>query len=677
MLTQLRQQCLKYDRLTGNTGRTEINGELYEELLSACQTNHGGIVFVVRDGVVRGTNSDGEVPSELEAAAKRLELTEKPSLLSIFDGLYLGAKESCMDYELYAFQPTEFYVKSCLAVSLLLAGAYIILVMLVYIMKYRMEKSHILEKNANLRIIQSISKIFSLSILVNVERNEYSIINAPPHIRELGKQTGSAAEFFECVGKYVVEQYSSVYRELTDPNVIGRLLADREHAEFVIQDKSGVWFRNIIIANEWNADDQISSFILVSRNIDEQKKKEIEDRESLVDAMEAARLANNAKTDFLRRMSHDIRTPISVIVGMADLGERFSGDGEKQKYCRDKVKTAAAYLLELVNDVLMVNRAVQGGLELERKAFRLGETVSDLKEIIEIQAEEKGVSFVCGDVWKVGLIGSQLHLRQILMNILTNAVKYTPSGGSVELLCGGQPLNDGKALVRFICRDTGIGMSEEFQKHMFEPFTQENPENADAFSGIGLGLPIVRMLTEKMGGTVKVMSKKNKGTCFIVEIPFEVDLTSCGTDMKNAEALKDRPLEGLTVLAAEDNELNLEIVRVMLEDMGANVLCASDGAEAVKIWENSEDGLIDAILMDIIMPGMDGVEAAGNIRKSLKKGSGEVAVIALSANVFDEDAELCMEAGMNAFISKPFSAEKLALMILSGAQTKGRANNVE
>ena len=147
--------------------------------------------------------------------------------------------------------------------------------------------------------------------------------------------------------------------------------------------------------------------------------------------------------------------------------------------------------------------------------------------------------------------------------------------------------------------------------------------------------------------------------------------------MKNAEALKDRPLEGLTVLAAEDNELNLEIVRVMLEDMGANVLCASDGAEAVKIWENSEDGLIDAILMDIIMPGMDGVEAAGNIRKSLKKGSGEVAVIALSANVFDEDAELCMEAGMNAFISKPFSAEKLALMILSGAQTKGRANNVE
>lgn len=670
--------CYRYQ----NSEIIAVNMELYENLMAGYKLDRGGIVYIVRDGVIHGTNNynkDGK-DTELIDAIKKSTCKAKMKQLRVRNGIYYGMKSSYKDYELYAFLPEEGFFNSRIAITLTFVGIYIILSMLVCLIRVDVEKRHINEVNDKLHIIKSISSMYAISILVDADRNRYEIITAPDYIHALDTPKTSASEMFKKISEtYISKDYQNTYLDFTNLNSIDERLKGKKYIEFNECSRNGVWFRNIIVPHKKLDNGHISSVIVVSINVDEQKKKELDYQKQLMQTTEEAMRANDAKTDFLRRMSHDIRTPINVIMGMVAIGNRFPNDHQKLQYCRDKIQSASSMLLELVNDVLIINKIDSGVFELEKKKFNLADIVNEVKSMTEVQAAEKKIEFEVADldIKEYMFMGSPLHLRQILANILGNAVKYTPPGGKIKLSFGEKAQSDGTRLIEFICQDTGIGMSEEFQKHMFEPFAQENVKNDMGFSGIGLGLPIVKKLTDKMSGYIRVESRQNEGTCFTVGIPLEpVNEMIHGENSKDGEAF-NQSMSGLKILLAEDNKLNTEIAQFMLEDSGATVINAQNGAEAVEIWENSKPGEIDAVLMDIMMPVMDGLEAAKRIRHSKKQGSDSIPIIALSANIFDEDRQLCKEAGMNDFISKPFVLNKFAETLLRALhkKTEGGTDN--
>lgn len=389
---------------------------------------------------------------------------------------------------------------------------------------------------------------------------------------------------------------------------------------------------------------------------------ELEYQKKLEQAIREAEQANRAKTDFLRRMSHDIRTPINGIRGMIEIGNHFPEDVQKQRECREKIWEASGFLLDLVNDVLDMNKLESGNIQLEEVSFHLSDVLHEVSSIIEVQAKEHGLSFRTvqehGTHWN--LIGSPLHLRQLFMNVLGNAVKYNKKNGSVSLSCREVSSDEETAVFEFVCADTGIGMGEEFQKSIFEPFAQENEAVHTSYSGTGLGLSIVKALVERMNGTITFDSEKGKGTTFYITIPFQID--------KNPPAEEEKPeeiscgagkLEKIPLLLVEDNELNMEIAEFMLENEGALVTKAWNGKEAVEMFEKSAPGTYPVILMDLMMPVMDGLEAARTIRSMAREDAASVAMIAMTANSFSDDVESCREAGMNEHLSKPLDFGKL------------------
>lgn len=390
---------------------------------------------------------------------------------------------------------------------------------------------------------------------------------------------------------------------------------------------------------------------------------ELEYQKKLEQAIGEAEHANMAKTDFLRRMSHDIRTPINGIRGMIEIGNHFPEDVQKQQECREKIWEASGFLLDLVNDVLDMNKLESGSIQLEEVSFNLSDILHEVSVIIEVQAKEHGLTFQIvqenGTHWN--LIGSPLHLRQMFMNVLSNAVKYNKKNGSVSIFCREVSSDEETAVFEFICADTGIGMGEEFRKRVFEPFAQENEAARTSYSGTGLGLSIVKALVERMNGSIKFDSEKGKGTTFYITLPFRID--------KNPPAEEKEPeeiscgtckLEKLQILLVEDNELNMEIAEFMLEEEGALVTKAWNGKEAVEMFEKSAPGTYPVILMDLMMPVMDGLEAARTIRNMQREDAASVAIIAMTANSFNDDVESCKEAGMNEHLSKPLDFGKLA-----------------
>lgn len=390
---------------------------------------------------------------------------------------------------------------------------------------------------------------------------------------------------------------------------------------------------------------------------------ELEYQKKLEQAIREAEHANMTKTDFLRRMSHDIRTPINGIRGMLEIGNHFPEDVQKQKECREKIWEASGFLLDLVNDVLDMNKLESGNIQLEEIPFNLSDVLHEVSVIIEVQAKEHGLTFHTvqenGTHWN--LIGSPLHLRQMLMNVLGNAVKYNRKNGSVSISCSEVSSDEETAVFEFVCADTGIGIGEDFQKRIFEPFAQENEAVRTSYSGTGLGLSIVKALVERMHGTIRFDSEKRKGTTFYITIPFKIDKNPPAEEKEPEEiSCNTSKLEKVRILLVEDNELNMEIAEFMLENEGALVTKAWNGKEAVEIFEQSVPGTYPVILMDLMMPVMDGLEAARTIRKMQREDAASVAIIAMTANSFSDDVERCREAGMNEHLSKPLDFGKLA-----------------
>jgi signal transduction histidine kinase/BarA-like signal transduction histidine kinase len=388
-------------------------------------------------------------------------------------------------------------------------------------------------------------------------------------------------------------------------------------------------------------------------------QKYAEQNRQLEEAKQAADQANSAKTQFLSHMSHDIRTPINGIIGMLDIADDNPDDPGKQAYCRKNIRTASNHLLSLINDVLDISMLESGTVHFAQEAFDIRQLVQECVDITREGALEKGIeiSTDTAGITHPYLTGSPLHVRQILINIVGNAVKYNREKGSIRIKAEETGTVNGTVQMKFRIDDTGIGMSDDFLKKIYEPFTQADNGARTQYAGTGLGMSITKQLVDQMGGQISVTSETGVGTSFTVQLPFkEADASALAPQ---AEETAADSLTGLHVLLVEDNELNQEIARYMLENAGAQVTCAGNGRQALEGLENSAPHQYDCVLMDIMMPVMNGLEAAEAIRKLNRKDLQEIPIIAMSANAYSQDVEKAKQAGMNGYLIKPIETRKM------------------
>ena len=372
-----------------------------------------------------------------------------------------------------------------------------------------------------------------------------------------------------------------------------------------------------------------------------------------------AEAAVRAKSEFLSHMSHDIRTPINGMMGMLDIAQAHLNNPEKMDLCLSKMRGAADQLLSLINDVLDMSKIETGSIQLVEEPFDMIRLLNGTLAVQEIIASEKSLTIeqdIEGAIEHPCVCGSPNYVRSILVNIISNAIKYTNPGGDIfvsarELSCDGEYVE-----FEFIVSDTGIGMSEEFAEHIFEPFTQEHAENRSSYQGTGLGMSIVKNLINKMKGTITLETKQGEGTTFTITLPVKLDMV-CFEETETEE--EETSIEGMKILLVEDNDLNLEVAQYILEDAGAEIIVARNGLESVELFEQSESDSFDVILMDVMMPVMDGLTATKKIRKLKRKDARTVPIIAMTANVFNEDIIAAKEAGMNEHIAKPLDFDKL------------------
>ena len=407
----------------------------------------------------------------------------------------------------------------------------------------------------------------------------------------------------------------------------------------------------------------------------QEQEKDEKYKAELLRTAKKAEAANEAKTEFLQRMSHDIRTPINGICGMINVADHYADNMEKQTECRAKIKEASHLLLELINEVLDMSKLESDEVVLEEIPFNLNSISEEILGVIEHMAAEQNIRIIWEEkeVTHWNLIGSPVHVKRILMNILSNAVKYNKENGYVYISCREIPSKQtAMTTLEFVCRDTGIGMAEAFQKRIFEPFAQEHAGSRTKFAGTGLGMPITKKLVEKMGGTITFESEEGVGTKFVVLIPFKIDMEA--DQRKEQENVSEKSIKGLHILLAEDNELNMEIAEFMLQNEGADVTKAWNGQEAVELFRKSKPGEFDVILMDIMMPVMNGYEATKLIRSLDREDARMIPIIAMTANAFTEDRLRAKEAGMDEHIPKPVDVKLLLKVIHKLTENRQKEN---
>lgn len=482
-----------------------------------------------------------------------------------------------------------------------------------------------------------------------------------------GVVTSATAQLNDILEKLVAPSHHEIMQYFFDLTTVndrlhGKLFISREYPS-----PQGIWRRATFIVQNRDTDDDVTEILYVTQIIDDYKQKELAYQQELVKAVESANQANTAKTDFLNRMSHDIRTPLNGILGMLDIAQKNETNPKALLECHEKMRTAAFHLKALVNDVLDMQRMETDRFFLEQIPFDIREILDNCWSMLEAQASRLDITLKKikpGSLKYPYLIGSPLHIRQIFMNLLSNAIKYNKPGGSISVhakIIGQVHQN---VIYKFIISDTGIGISPEFQKHIFEPFAQEDTGARTIYKGTGLGMAIVHRLVQEMGGTIQLKSEKNVGSTFTLILPFTIDEHQPSA---SAEIATDTPadLTDLHILVVEDNELNLEIAVFSLEAAGLNISTAINGLEAVRLFEKSKPYEYDIILMDIMMPVMNGLDAAKAIRGLSRPDAPTVPIIALSANAFAEDIQKSKNAGINEHLAKPLEMDKVLKVIAS------------
>lgn len=482
-----------------------------------------------------------------------------------------------------------------------------------------------------------------------------------------GVVTSATAQLNDILEKMVAPSHHEIMQYFFDLTTVndrlhGKLFISREYPS-----PQGIWRRATFIVQNRDTDDDVTEILYVTQIIDDYKQKELAYQQELVKAVESANQANTAKTDFLNRMSHDIRTPLNGILGMLDIAQKNETNPKALLECHEKMRTAAFHLKALVNDVLDMQRMETDRFFLEQIPFDIREILDNCWSMLEAQASRLDITLKKikpGNLKYPYLIGSPLHIRQIFMNLLSNAIKYNKPGGSISIHAKIIRQVHQNVIYKFIISDTGIGISPEFQKHIFEPFAQEDTGARTIYKGTGLGMAIVHRLVQEMGGTIQLKSEKNVGSTFTLILPFSIDEHQPSA---SAEIATDTPadLTDLHILVVEDNELNLEIAVFSLEAAGLNVSTAINGLEAVRLFEKSKPYEYDIILMDIMMPVMNGLDAAKAIRGLSRPDATTVPIIALSANAFAEDIQKSKNAGINEHLAKPLEMDKVLKVIAS------------
>ena len=517
-------------------------------------------------------------------------------------------------------------------------------------------------------LIESNSEVKTVILATNPEKDTYKLLSAAKNEKHF-LNTAPGTRFSELISAFandIDEQYREEYVKRFSLDTLKALVKQQhknEYYEFTVN-RNGEkhWIGAEAVAV--HPDNQDSMIVYSERIIDEAKREEEENRQVLQNALDMAEQANHAKTTFLNSMSHDIRTPMNAIIGFTALAASHIDDTALVSDYLQKISTSGEHLLSLINDILDMSRIESGSVKIEEEQVHLLELLWDIRTIVQPDIEAKQLDFFIDtkDITDEYVLCDKLHFSQIMLNLLSNAVKYTPEGGTIGILAAQKPFaRPNYASYEFKVQDNGIGMSEEFQEHVFETFTREQTQTVSGIQGTGLGMAITKNIVDMMGGTISVNSKAEEGTEFIVTMQFKI----CENDDKQnasneSDVLKTKiDLTGKKVLLAEDNELNREIVTAILEDAGVKVTSVKDGIEAVEAAAASVPGQFDLILMDIQMPLMDGYTATREIRTLRKPEIADIPIVALTANAFDSDKKKALKSGMNGYIAKPISMDKL------------------
>ena len=548
------------------------------------------------------------------------------------------------------------------------------------------EEAYRRQLEEQLKIFDNLARNFRNVYIANMEDGTAKILKLGDgyDLEAVTKLAGKTFPYQAVVDQWIAQRVhpddkERVARSLSLEN-LGRVFAERDDYAGVYRAIEDGKVRNYqfnlsklddhgsVIAGFQIIDDMIEEHLAAEKK---QREKEAAYQQELVAARDEADRANNAKTEFLLRMSHDIRTPLNGIVGMLDIADKFADDVDKQTECREKIRESSRVLLELVNEVLDMSKLESGEIVLEHAPFSLIDVSKDVFNAVMKQADERGIQIVqenCKLEHK-SFLGSPLHVKRLMMNIVSNAVKYNKEHGKVFITCREVSCDGGVATVEFKCRDTGIGMSPEFQRRLFEPFAQESASPRTKYAGTGLGMSIAKSIVDTMGGTISFESVQGQGTTFDVLLPLDIDPTD-GVAQEPQAAGAEASIAGMNILLVEDNELNMEIARFLLEEEGAHVTTAVDGQKGVEAFVASAEGFFDAVLMDIMMPVLDGYGAARTIRALDRADAAGVPIIAMTANAFVEDKLAAKEAGMNEHVAKPLDMQLLVQTVAGLVQAR-------
>lgn len=579
-------------------------------------------------------------------------------------GTFYGGKEEYNSYTLYAFFPAREVYGIRNVVMLVIAVLTVVFCLVLLLVRGQYLHDVQEQSQKRLRTINALSTAYTAIMLIQLEDGSMEVLKSGARALQNYKAHLTPERQEKQIGELVKEPYRKGLQEFSDMSTIAQRLKGHTSLTYSWECTNGRWLRCLIVPQRYSANGELRAVLVANRDITDEKQKELEFQRQLEKTAEDARRANAAKTDFLRRMSHDVRTPINGIQGMVEISRHYAGNEEKQEECRQKILAASGFLLDLVNNVLDMNKLESGEIKLEHRPFDLQKLLADTESVIDIQAREKGVELVCSNVQgeHLQVLGSPVHLRQVVQNIVSNAVKYTPAGGTVTVQCRECGMQDGVATFALTCADNGIGMSEEFQKKAFEPFAQENCKARTAYAGTGLGLAITKELVDQMGGSIRFESRQGEGTTFFLTLPLEVCTDAVPVPEAAPEPERAASIAGVRVLLVEDNELNMEIASFLLENAGAIVTRASNGQEAVDTFKASAPGTFDIILMDVMMPVMNGLDATRTIR-ALHRPDAVLPIFAMTANAFQDDRESSLAAGMNEHLTKPLDQAKLLQMI--------------